>query len=190
MKMIRYAAFLAITAGTFISCVTGPSPEVTKNDFSQKGPTQAVLAYGAFIDSRPMFPYQLERLNFIQVTPALKPQDVYAVTNRGAKNWYAADVEPGGSFKLIYSETIRNRTIYIYVPGVQGKTAIDFRAPKEPGLFFAGEVRIRKDGDNQVDNTPETELKILKSMVQDFAGSEWQPVIMARVKELENAKSK
>lgn len=159
----------------------------TDNEFKLKGPENSILVYGSFISSIGILTNQYDDMTFVQLNTGLQNQTVHAETNSFKKYWFAKDVMPGGSFKLIYfAEGSGNHTFFI-TPGLQGKTAADFKTPDKPGLFYNGICEQYGLGFKQ-DMGAAGELETLKDIRLKFFGSAWDPLIKARIGELENAK--
>jgi len=156
------------------------------NEFKLKGPENSVLVYGSFVSSLGILTNQYDAMTFVQLNPALQNQAVYAETNSMKKYWFAKDVMPAGSFKLVYYAEGSGNTTYYNNPGLQGKTSVDFKTPDKPGLYYAGICEVAGLG-YKLDRDEAGELETLKDIRLKFLGSAWDPLIKARIGELENA---
>jgi hypothetical protein len=177
---------IALTAVALTGCLT-TSGKKEANDFKLKGAANSVFVYGSFLDKRGLLANQYDSMTFYQINPDMQPQILIAKTSSTQFYWIAKDVQPGGTFKLVYFAEGSGNTIYYATPGIQGKSLTDFQAPDKPGIYFAGLVEIKKTGAT-ISRTPADELKILRAIPVTTAGDSWAPLLRARIKELEDEK--
>jgi len=155
-----------------------------RGDFRQRGPKKSVLVFDQFFDTVQNAELQESSMIFMQLNTEKKPQVVVAKTNPMFNYWTAPNIEPGGSFKLVYYDHTYMNIVYYSVAGIQGKTPVDFIAPEAPGLFFCGRC-VAAGGKITIDTSPEAELKVLKIIQVAYVASPWFPIIRNRIKELE-----
>lgn len=163
-------------------------------------PENSVLVYGGIGD-------QTALVRFTQMDPAFKP----GTHESWSLRFYFDDIEPGSYLKLTYYESravlafqshspsgwaVSNSNRYsINLPGLQGTTPVDFRVPKEPGLYYLG-CKSEDTVDGVMTFVPATwakkapnpereyELFVLKKVLREKTGTAWEPVVRARMKEL------
>jgi hypothetical protein len=158
----------------------------TSNVFTQNGAANSVFVYGAFVEKEWKFTTHYNVMFFYQINPLMQNQVLGVVANTSHSYWTAQNVLPGGTFKALYFNRKSGNTTYYTYPGLRGRNVIDFVAPEKPGIYFAGRVEINKDGAT-IDRSPEEELRILKAMKVDSKTGDWEPLLKARIKELEDA---
>lgn len=167
-----------------LSLSVADEPSVRQN-FNLKGPENSVLVYGSLLNDETGKQY--DEVRFVQVNTAVQTQDLYIMANRNLKLWFAKDVIPGGTFKLIYYNYKKGNVIYYNCPGLQGKTVADFCTPVNTGLYFYGVCRIL-DGDIKLEKNPEDELTILGNLLGKVVGTPWEPLVKSRMEEIKNGK--
>jgi hypothetical protein len=160
-----------------------------KDNKKESTPENSVLVYGSIGD-------QTALARFTQMDPAFAP----GTHEAWSLSFFFDDIEPGSYLKLTYFESrmvrMKSTDYTIIDPGLQGKTPVDFRVPSKPGLYYIGCKTVNVDGDNySMDDAtwgkkaanPQAyyELLVLKKVLKAKIGTAWEPVIRARMEELE-----
>jgi hypothetical protein len=196
----------AATAVLAISCATPPRIPLRDNVAVKKAaygsPSDSVLIYGSVSMKANIFNFlstkSVDNLEMIQLNPAQKSM-VITPARRG-DNFFTEPIHVGSSVKLFYYSYKEGRTIYLNSLGIQGLGAMDRKLDK-PGLLFLGSMLYcdKKFADTKMglatsdsmmnfeDFFPVGDVKevdILKELSPAFRGTEWEPLIAARIEEL------
>ena len=128
-------------------------------------------------------------VRFTQIDPAFEPT-YYECSN---VVYHFGNVEPGSYLKLTKFEYRTFDNVWItYYLGLTGKSALDFRVPDKPGLYYAGALSFLEVKNNTLYFQPYfkpekyNELFILRSILTSLTNSAWRPVVESRIKELES----
>ncbi len=154
-----------------------------RNSVSPKNfgsPEGKVLIYGSMnFHGEPLHLKILMKLN-----PA-KPEEPKG-PKKGVIFFYFPPADPGDVFNLILLTQDYNRASYRAEYGLQTFNKPVFRAEK-PGLQFVGTYNVRVQLQPVIlflKSNDVAELTVLEGIVKDFKGSEWEPLIKARIEEL------
>ena len=154
-----------------------------RNSVSPKNfgsPEGKVLIYGSMnFHGNPM-----HFTEFMQINPANKAK--FISPNTRGTNFYFPPADPGDVFNLILLTQDYNRASYRAEYGLQTFNKPVFRAEK-PGLQFVGTYNVRVQLQPVIlflKSNDVAELTVLEGIVKDFKGSEWEPLIKARIEEL------
>lgn len=176
MKRIM-SLFFALLIATTLSLDLGAE---TKEKKRHGTPEKSVFVFGIIFGT----------VRFTQIDPAFEP--AYYESSKGVYRF--DNVEPGSYLKLTMFEYGTPDNVWItYFLGLTGKSALDFRVPDKPGLYYAGALRFSEVKNNilyfQPYFNPEkyNELCALKWILTSLTHSPWRPVVENRIKELENA---
>jgi hypothetical protein len=160
-------------------------------------PDDSVLVYGsvgtmmgAFLSGR------IGNLEMIQLNPSQKPAIITPA--RDGTCFYTEPLPVGSSIRFFGFTIKQANTTTFYMRGVQGSGPTDVKLTK-PGLYFMGSLvycykeyieKMTKFGDRgweDADLYPvgdRQEIDILKTIQPKFNGTDWEPVIAARIEEL------
>jgi hypothetical protein len=207
MKMRSTLAWLlaaAATAMLALSCATPPRIPLRDNVPVKKAtygsPSDSVLVYGSA--SQVSFILNLlsskgiDNLEMIQLNPSKKPM---IITPARVDNYFFTEPLPvGSSVRFFFFSISQGRTTTFYERGIQGQGPTDRRLDK-PGLYYMGSLLycdqeyIEKktvfghSGYDTADLYPAgegKEIDALKAILPKFAGTDWEPLITARIEEL------
>ena len=162
----------------FSLLLAAPMPRALGAEANRQGtPEDSVLVFGYIRD--------IYSIRFTQVDPSFEP----AYYQSSDMLYIFDNVEPGSYLKMTTYR--QNDGVYApYSPGLSGKSTLDFRAPGEPGLYYAGfmvlsgyerNMLVFKPGDKKY-----TELMVLTWLLRCIKNKTWVPVIENRIKELES----
>lgn len=204
MKSIRKVAVACATiALAAISCQTGPlvyNKPVSSREYGD--PSTSALVYGSACQAKNALnaigTRTIDRMEMVQLNPRQKPMIIAPGTVK--YSFYTAPVPVGSSLKIFYFETNVGRVTTMYYRGIQGKGPADIRVEK-PGLVylgsleFVGKDRAQKDADDGPGATKvvfdlypvgaQKEIDVLRDILPKFKRTAWEPLIVARIKELE-----
>ncbi|GEM_PF-3916658 len=152
-------------------------------------PADSVLVFGSFL-----LPYGKSEIKYgngiefrlTQLNPEKKPG--YFTPVRARNSFTIQPQEPGAYLKLTYYLYSYVDYYYTFV-GIQVPTAIDFQVPTVPGLYYTGSYILKEGKKIQLDSTVMSELESLQDILLIYANTEWEHVILARIKELTDAKN-
>lgn len=209
MKSRSRIAWLIAAAATTIlalSCATPPRIPLRDNVAVKKSaygsPSDSALVYGSISMQTNFFNLLsskgVDNLEMIQLNPAQKPM-IITPARRG-NYFFLEPIHVGSSVKLFYYSYKEGRTIYLDELGIQGLGTMDRKLDK-PGLLFMGSMLYcdKKYADTKMGLPPsdskiaikdffpvgeDKEIAILKEMRPTFEGTEWEPLIAARIEEL------
>jgi len=191
------AATLAIAALSLTilgSCVSiGPST-MPKGEIGSPGTHTLVYGYLGFHNVFGKRPMQYPR--YIQLDPDAEPGLEYAIHPKYDGSFFLPPLPAGTSWKLLSFLDAGTNSTTVYQQGVMGKNAWDPRLEK-PGLMYLGAFawsagpRAWAGEDDYsawgIHPFPDDgyELAALEALLPQFAKTEWEPIIKARIKELE-----
>jgi hypothetical protein len=125
-------------------------------------------------------------IRYTQLDPAFEP--AYYQCNRTF--FVFEDLEPGSYLKVttfVHNGPFEVTTYYI---GFSGRTSLDIRVPKKPGLYYLGYLDFSEMKKNELVFLPASkqypESTFLKYLLPSVKNKAWVPVIENRIKELEN----
>jgi hypothetical protein len=164
-------------------------------------PSTHAVIFGVIADEGTMVvekgPAPASTVFYMQINPksptgSLETNKNFFYTYRGV--YYSEPVLAGGSYKLIYSSYGSGRQQYYTQYGIAGRNPWDLKAV-HPGLNYLGSwIYSKKDEEGKEGFSLTTdpklikldspdELECLQIMLPKFAGTNWEPVIQARIKE-------
>jgi hypothetical protein len=161
-------------------------------------PSDSVLIYGSATQVRTIFGAgPIDNLEMVQLNPAQKPMIITPA--RSGPVFFTEPLPVGSSVRFFYFSIKQGRTITFYERGVQGQGPTDRRLAK-PGLLYLGALiycdkqyledkkfSFRALDESTLDLYPAgdgKEIDALKSLLPKFRGTDWEPVIAARIEEL------
>jgi len=193
-------ALIGIAAIGFGSCstLTAGTPSlndklVKKADFA--GPEDSTLVYGFVGMPGFLSTAQIPTTEFAQINPAVEP----ALLSPGKMGtfFYFQPVPKGSELHLVYYSYTSGRTTYYSYEGIQKGLDLDIQTEKA-GLHYAGSYLLTSLEKGGFFSMPkdygfhptgkETELDALKKLLSKFKGTAWEPVILARMEELNETK--
>lgn len=209
MRIIRTVCVVlavAVFALTAMSCATGPARPLRNNVAVEKSaylpPSEGVLVYGSAKIAASSVDFfgapSVDNMEYIQLNPDCEPMIV--TPGRSGSFFFTQPLPLGSNFKLFFFSSTQGRTTTFYNLGLQGKGGADFVLAK-PGLLYLGSLRycdkpfiegntnpFREPDYDTLNFYPvgdEKEIDVLKALLPFFKGTEWAPLIDARIKELE-----
>jgi hypothetical protein len=200
----RFAWLLAALAATAlgVSCATAPTIPLRDNVAIKRtaygSPSDSVLVYGSATQVKTIFGAgPIDNLEMVQLNPAQKPMIITPA--RSGPVFFTEPLPLGSSLRFFYFSIKQGRTITFYERGVQGQGPTDRRLAK-PGLLYLGALiycdkqylvdkkfSFRALDESTMDLYPTgdgKEIDALKSLLPKFRGTDWEPVITARIEEL------
>lgn len=183
--MRRFIILLTIAFFVFSGCMT-----VGSLDMEHLGtPADSVLVYGTFLipydKTETKYANNIE-FRFSQLNPEKRPGHFTPVRRRWS--YTIQPQEPGAYLKLTYYEYSFVDTFITFV-GIQVPTAIDFQVPTTPGLYYRGSYILKKGKEVLHAPTVKGELESLQDILPIYVNTEWEQLILARIKELTDAKN-
>ena len=182
-------ALVCVSALLFTGCITAmllSSSISIEQDFRKslkETPADSVLVYG----NCPV------AVSFFQADTTKNPNMLWFVITDGIL--VSKPVQPGSRYKALWASETIGRVIQHTFFGLNGQTPIDFSVPKTPGLFYIGTYegsfaygKFSKKEFTDKKKEAAAELKALKTVRRLCAKTEWEPVVKARIEELQNAK--
>lgn len=192
------AMLVGISVAGLGSCSTFTAGMPSKNDKIVKketyaNPEDSTLIYGfvglpRFLLSNTKIP----TTEFAQINAEGEP--AWYSPGRVGNFFYFQPVPKGTELHLVYYSYQEGRTIYYSYEGIQKGYDLNIMADK-PGLHFAGSNLLTSLEKGGFFSTPkdygfhptgkETELEGLKILLAKFKGTAWEPIILARMGELD-----
>ena len=200
----RFAWPLAALAAAVLglSCATAPTIPLRDNVAIKKtaygSPADSVLVYGSASQVRTIFGAgPIDNLEMIQLNPAQRPMIITPA--RSGPVFFTEPLPVGSSVRFFYFSIKQGRTITFYERGAQGQGPTDRKLAK-PGLLYLGslvycdkryfddrKLSLRAFDESTADLYPAGDVKeidALKSFLPKFKGTDWEPIIAARIEEL------
>ena len=175
-----------VTALFLAGCVSTPP----RKDMGP--PDTHAIVFGSLLVKSDFLPQSPTSIRMIQVNLEAAPHIVNSYGHAG--RFYTAPLPVGECLKLLTFKTSSynllgggGSTTTTYYLGLQGKTAMDAEITA-PGLHFLGSflLSIKPDGSFAYEEDRKTtELSLLRDLLPGYIRTAWEPVIKARIKELE-----
>lgn len=201
---LAFALPLAIAALLVVSCSSVPTTPLRNNVAIKKatylGPSESVLVYGSAAQATSLFnalsSKSIDDLEMIQLNPEQKPMIITPA--RSGDVFFTEPLPVGSSVRIFYFVTVQGRVTTFYERGVQGSGPTDRKLDKA-GLCYLGSLlyctKDYKDkksilGSGYGDDSDlypygdAKEIDALKRLLPKFRGTDWEPVISARIEEL------
>lgn len=130
----------------------------------------------------------------------------------GKNYFFFKPTVPGGKYRLCFQRIFMNRyRIEYFVNGIQGfgTHAYDFTVPSKPGIYYVGDYEDLFSGDPRficrtykndakiretygdewkIPELRESEQKAIEHALRYYKGTDWEPLLNARLEELKNGK--
>ncbi|WP_318664347.1 hypothetical protein [Treponema sp.] len=181
-KKVIYAVIMAVLVPClFTSCLTSmlinSVSEAAENAAFKKNVVNNYAEYNPS-NSAIVYTCGLYDIELVQQNPKLGYKILRSIEDENKVSSYTClpPVPVNSELAVLGYRYQGYRTIYIVEGSVQG---VDYVITK-PGLFYMG----IKDFDNSM------ELEATKKILPLFTGTEWEPIIRARIEELKNEKKK
>jgi hypothetical protein len=189
-------------AALALSCAGGPMVPY-RNDLAIKksaygSPSDCALVYGSAAQIKFLLaPGPLNNLEMIQLNPEQQPMIITPA--RSGYTFFTEPLAVGSSIRIFYFSITQGRVTTFYHRGIQGSGPTDVKLAK-PGLLYLGSLvycdkkyledkkfSFRVWDGGTTDLYPageESETSALKALLPKFRGTDWEPLINARIEEL------
>lgn len=187
-------ALAAFAATILASCVSIGPTALPRGEIGPPGTHTLVYGYLGFHNVLGKRPMQYAR--YVQLDPGKEAGLEYAIHPRYDGSFFLPPLPTGTSWKLLSFQDAGTNSTTIYQQGVMGKDAHDPRIVK-PGLMYLGAFAWSA-GPRAWAGEPDYaawgiypfpdegyELSALEALLPQFAKTEWEAIIRARIKELE-----
>ena len=197
MRKRRKAAGLIIFTGIilaafFVGCSSVPDgPHYNRIDVKPEnieGPTQENALVFGYINTQGVY--------FAQINPDREALVMFpgSVKKDGSLRFFQP-LAVGSSLQMVYMMVTSGRVIYYQYPALDEPEAPFSIRVTKPGLQYFGSYKVKIVGENLFTlgsdlafekDEVKTELDALRLLLADLGETSWEPVISARIKELEN----
>lgn len=151
-------------------------------------PDTHAIVFGSLMVKTLLFPRPAYGFKIIQVNLEAAPHRVDTYGQGG--RFYTDPIPVGESLKTYAFSTSerssQGTTVITHLLGLQGKTVMDTEIIA-PGLHYLGSFLFSAQTGGRYTYEPDkrtTERELLQEMLPGYAGTSWDPVIKARIKEL------
>lgn len=198
------AAVLAILA---MSCASAPTVPYNYNKPVEKtsyaDPSNSVLVYGsargvdAGLATFLTGSVSVVGLQLVQLNPKIAPMVITPA--RDGVYFFTQPLPVGSSLKFFLFSSSTSQSVVTYYRGVQGQGPADLRLTK-PGLLYLGSLVLCDQAYAKTHKLnlfaadtgsmdlypvgPDKEADALKALLPKYRATSWEPVILARIKEL------
>ena len=182
MKKLSLLVFSAVMILSLSGCVT---TNISKADFREAAesgtPENSVIFFGAYSDTA--------GIEWSQIDPDypadyLKANDIF-----GSAYFCSAPVAPGSTYRLEFLQVKNVACIY----SLNFKN-LDIHVPQKPGLYYVGSfdgiTAVEKSENKEISSfhfikkMKLSEKSLLKKVLSNYKGTEWESVIRERMEEL------
>ena len=182
MKKLSVLVFSAVMIFSLSGCLTINSTRAYFKKAAESGtPENSVVFFGAYSNA--------EDIYFSQMDPDF-PAHYMETTG---EFFCSEPIPPGSTYRLEYLTAKNSSTKYISHFPLSFK-GLDIHVPKEPGLYYVGSfsgITAAMEWKNEeispvffIKQAELSEKKLLKEVLSNYKGTEWESVIRKRMEEL------